>query len=294
MDLFLAGAESHPHYAVLRGVRYPFRLASYIYLKEPHREAVLDAARDGSSWIMDSGVFTLILGAQRGTIKTVEQARTYADRYAADLAAWGWSHEIVEMDIQGAFGLDAVWTLRREIFAQLGDRVMYVWHPKDGEAELRRLAQHTARIGFSVPEATSLFAGGTGATARARLRNFFGKAIAVARQENPGVRPHLLGCTTFGMMTIPGVASCDSSSWFSGTKYGQGSIIENGRSRQVTYYSPRYQAWAEYVAERDSERLEAARAYLAAVVPNRADWLDRWTLEAITYERIMEAVNARA
>lgn len=250
MNLYLATAENPQHGAVLHKIGYPYRLASYfkfINSKEaPTR--MLEEAADGSEWIMDSGLFSLLFGAEKGTLTTYEDFKGYASRYVETMLRWGWKHGIVECDTQSILGCDETDRLREEVFAKCGLEVIYVWHRPDGLARLKSYYLQKTRIALSVPElriaVSGSKAGGFGDALRVK-----GNLIALLREcWNRGPRVHLLGCTDAKLLSLR-ADTADSSSWIYVVSFGQASIFEDGKVKQISDKSPKWHRWMAWARE---------------------------------------------
>ena len=240
MKLFLAGGEGVRFPVVLHALGYPYRLCSYYYLRDNVQACatILDAARDGSEWTMDSGLFSLMFGSDKGTLSTFDAFRSYALKYLEDVNSWGWKHAIVECDVQKLLGVKETEKLRDEIFRPSGREVIYVWHLPEGEDGLRRLARNEKRIALSVPELRNVY--GTGSN---KLKTALIRLLAIIKDEgNP--RVHLLGNTQSSLVTLP-ADSGDSTSWLAGGRYGTGYTYDVARRKveTVSVYSPRWRAW---------------------------------------------------
>lgn len=226
-------------------IGYPYRLCSYFYAKElPALQfaRLVETSLDGSEWIMDSGLFSFMFGAQKGMLKTFDDYKSYALTYLAAVNAWGWKHAIVECDVQRVLGVPETERLRDEVFRPSGHEVVYVWHIPEGEDGLARLAQREKRIALSVPELRQVL--GTGPTGGLKVRAALIHLLGVIRKSGASPRVHLLGNTERSLVGLP-ADSCDSTSWNSGGRYGWGYSYDPAQRwlEQLSLYSPKWFAW---------------------------------------------------
>ncbi len=293
MRIHLASAENPEWSAVLRDLKYPFRLASYYYLAndKARLEAVLKDCEDGSNWILDSGLFTLMFGADKGKLKTFDQYRDYALRYREDVEKWGWRHPIVECDVQRVLGVDECNRIREEVFKDYRGTVIYVWHIPEGIEGLKVLAAQHEYIALSVPELRVVYkqpsAGGP------RVKRALVELLRIAKEAGSD-KVHLLGCTEADLLRLPAY-SADSTSWYSSGRFGTGYIIERGVLRSVSAYSPKWDAWRKWILEhkRWKQGFEAIHARLSAGEKSEAahTYFEGFGVGAATFEMLMEIVN---
>ena len=137
--------------------------------------------------IMDSGVFTLMYGAEAGkkdkrTIyKWFDCLVDFESKYCQGMSC-------VEVDCQKILSPEVAWELRREMRRQLPNHdIMNVWHLEDGELGLRRIAEFSNYIGIAVLEHKAAFG--------KRYNETVLNAVMKVNQINPNLRIHLLGCT---------------------------------------------------------------------------------------------------
>jgi len=234
---------------------------SYWYLRNMKRDvaAVLQVMGKPEHMIMDSGLFSLMFGAEKGTIpSTYEAYRDYTLRYLDDVDRWGFPCTIVESDTHKLLGMEATFRLR-ELFAPLGDRVIYVWHQPEGLDGLLRLAEERSYIALSVPELRILAANGK-ATSRNQVSAMVTNLLRRVHRhcEAKGILPpriHLLGCTVQSMMETPLAYTCDSTSWLAGVRFGTGMTwnTKTERLQQVHLRSERFKAWRKLCAEQNPD-----------------------------------------
>ena len=304
MDLYLAGADSWEKSITLDIFKYPHRLASYHYLRQnPKAPEILAMARqEGTSWIMDSGLYSLMFGSEQGTLTTMEQAVEYTAQYLKTMAEWDWPHVIVEADVQRLLGVDQCQKLREDFFepyeAATGREVMYVWHIPDGEQRLREMARKYRRVALSVPELRACLSVAEGHES-GTIRKALVKMLSIIRSEG-SAKVHLLGCTESKLLDLPADTG-DSTSWIAAGTWGKGKVVKGGTHLEtVSIYSPKYKAW--------SDKLRANPRW-----KDSFDELDRWVEEnrtpeqipgakwysfttasgVVAYWLVMEAINAR-
>ncbi len=226
MRIFLAGSESVDHSEVLAALKYPYRLCSYLAMRdgEKSRQAILQYANDGSEWIMDSGLFSFMFGSRKGELKTRQDYWAYAERYLREADEWHWPHVIVECDVQRVLDVGTCNDLRDQLFRKSGREVMYVWHLPEGEGGLRELASRELRIALSVPELRAVYSGG-GFSGGQKVRAALIRLLAIIRESDgpAGQQVHLLGNTERVLLTLP-ADTCDSTSWIAAGQWGIGAF----------------------------------------------------------------------
>ena len=263
MEIYLAAAENGFAFRVLNWMRYPYRLCSYYSIvkagalkdgKRKRPDEMLESAQDGSKWIMDSGLFSFMFGAEKGKLTTYDDFRSYALRYVETMHAWDWKHCIVECDTQRLLGVEDTYKLREDVFDKCGFEVMYVWHEPCGVGALDT-AQYTERdrIALSVPEIRQLL--GSATTGGVKTKQALIHLLSKCYGKGPKV--HLLGNTEAALLKLR-ADSCDSSSWIYAVTYGKGTIFTNGRVRQISIHSPKWKAWMDWVATVEPEAWKLA------------------------------------
>lgn len=303
MDLYLAGADSWEKSITLDLFKYPHRLASYHYLRQnPKVDDILAMARtSASSWIMDSGLYSLMFGSEQGTLTTMEQAVEYTEKYLETMRTWDWQHVIVECDVQRLLGVEQCQRLREDYFekyeAETGREVMYVWHLPDGEQRLREMAAKYRRIALSVPELRAFLSVAAGHPSGA-IRSALIKLLSIIRKSGEA-KVHLLGCTEGKLLDLPADTG-DSTSWIAAGTWGKGKIVSGTHLETVSIYSPKYAAWIAYLRQHDRWR-DSFDALDRWVEENRteeqvpgAKWYSVTTASGVVaYWMLMEAINAR-
>jgi hypothetical protein len=294
VKIFLAGNDGAEYAIVLHALGYPYRLCSYFYLSGPRsraRELVMDCANSspaGSEWIMDSGLFSFMFGAEKGVLNTYEDYRGYAETYVAAMKEWGWKHAIVECDVQRVLGVPETERLRDEIFRPSGLETIYVWHIPEGEEGLTALAKKERRVALSVPEFRQVLGRGTGPHS-AIMKGL--RLIRAAGREDQ--RVHLLGNTQRDLLHAPVPAdTCDSTSWLSGGQYGNGQFFDAKSSEVSTasVYSPKWRAWRKWCESHFTEAFGLLRDFVGE---NEKRWFyyGNAMCSAISYVLWMERLN---
>jgi len=297
MKIFLAGNDGDVGCIPLHVLGYPYRLSSYYALRgsASNRALTLECVKhlppDGE-WIMDSGLFSLMFGSEKDTLKGYDAFRGYAETYLADMKAWGWKHTIVECDTQRVLGIPETHKLRDELFRPSGFDVIYVWHIPEGEEGLTELARKDRRVALSVPEFRNVL--GRGSKVHAAILQGLRLIRAAKRNDQ---RVHLLGNTEAALLSAPLPAdTCDSTSWLAGGQYGNGQYFDRQREEVVTasVYSPKWRAWREWCEQAFAPSFALLRQY-TSLTPDKAD--KRWSYygnnlcSAIAYVLWMEHIN---
>lgn len=233
MRIHLAGADK-PRFiepALLAGHRY--LLTTYYKLKKEQPKVLAEMVNlfnTGSDLIIDSGLFTMMFGAEKDRSYDLPFMRDYATKYIADVKSYGIRNvTIVECDVHKILGMPAVHELRKQ-FADSGLDVIYVWHVEETIDGLLELATREKYIAISVPE-LRIFFKGKGVSYKAGVHDLLARIRAHCGAKLP--RIHLLGNTVELTMRNHLAYSCDSTSWLAGVRYAQGSVYRNGTFRKV-------------------------------------------------------------
>lgn len=164
--------------------------------------------------IMDSGLFTLMFGAESGVARDEAAIEDWQDRIVRFVEANGITASVVECDCQKVVSPEYAWELRRDLKRRLpGHEIINVWHLEDGKDGFLRLVEFSDYIAISVPELRI-----------AQPKSYKGTVSALARlarRVKPGIKIHLLGCTELELLKRNSFCtSSDSSSWISPIRYG--------------------------------------------------------------------------
>ncbi len=165
--------------------------------------------------IMDSGLFTLMFGAEKGNRQTVESLTVWQDKTAQFVKQNNIKATCVEIDCQKVLGVNEAWHFRermREVMPH--NRHINVFHLEDGKKGLDRLIEFSDYIAFSVPEL------------RIERPATFKRELQVlthyTKNRKPNIDIHLLGCTDAGILRANRFCtSSDSTSWLKANRYGR-------------------------------------------------------------------------
>jgi hypothetical protein len=251
--IHLAGCESRFSLLALRaGCKH--LLFSYYHIKgtsPTEQRKNFDAwnAAGAESVICDSGLFTMMFGAGKGKSYTASDLENYAASYIATAKKFGINNlTIVECDVHKILGMPMVHELRKR-FEDSGLPVLYVWHKEEGIDGLFRMAERYKFIALSVPELRVVFKGKSH-----RYQDAVFDLLAKLK-DNVKVMPriHLLGNTIRETMETRLAWSCDSTSWLSSGRYGNGQLFRRNRFEKAHISSPEWKqaAASQYEADRD-------------------------------------------
>lgn len=291
MKVFLALTASSQYPRIPHELGYPYRLCSYFYLRDEPPEVLklhLDTCKDGSEWIMDSGLFSYMFGGAKGTLKTYDDFKRYAVEYVEKMHKWGWKHAIVECDTQRILGVDLTEKLRDEVFRQSGLEVIYVWHIPEKEEGLVELARKEKRVALSIPEFRQV--SGSSPTGGEAVRKMILRGLSLIKKAGTNPRVHLLGNTENKLITMP-ADSCDSSTWTAAGRWGFGHYFDP-RTRalaQASIYSPKWRAWREWCFDQYDAAFKRLRAHYKT--PAQHVYYDNATCSAIAMWMMMNKIN---
>lgn len=207
--------------AVLKAAGVRYRLfTSYSFIKNKSsdsnmkvpRLAEMDAGFEHV--IMDSGLFTMMFGADKTTPKTPEFVREWMHRICAFATQNNIKASFVECDCQKLISPEFAWELRREMRQIMPKaEIINVFHLEDGEQGFRELVDFTDYLAISVPELR---------IAQSKTyRNTVCALARMAKRQKPGIKIHLLGCTEkYLLERNQFCTTADSSSWTSSTRFG--------------------------------------------------------------------------
>ena len=246
MKLFLAGANEKNWCELLYLSNHSNFLTTYFEHQKGFRKGWIywynKTSKRGASWIMDSGLFTMMFGAGSGKTYSEKDLLEYTYKYLNDLKKINYQHYIVEMDVHKVLGLQALKKFRK-IFEKEWpiEKTIYVWHVEEKEKGFRELCKKYPYIAISIPELRIVLKG------RRRLKNAVKHLIKVANDINPNIKIHLLGCTQQNLMKQKGYYSCDSTSWLSSGKYGDGYFFNGQVLKQ---FKTSTKSWIKYAEEK--------------------------------------------
>ena len=296
MKIYLAGADHATDATMMSKMRVPNRLCSYYYVGTGGKswEQVLEASQDGSDWIMDSGLFSMMFGSDKGKLTTLDDYRRYAEGYLEFVTKWKWKHAIVECDVQRVLGVEECEILRDEFFRSSSFDVIYVWHLPETVEGLKKLVARSKRVALSVPELRYKLTGSgelddrtrvTGASAV--IKKALVSLLKTCRDYGPDARIHLLGNTSDTLLRLPADSS-DSTSWAAPKRWhtnGTGRMFEHGRISGHSVYSPRYQRFVGWVEQQVPEVFE----YLRATITNDTTYFSARCAAASAFAYMMLA-----
>lgn len=179
-----------------------FVLESFYYIDE----RMIDYYTSRELFIMDSGAFTFRESKKGKTASFLDFTKHYADFVA--------KHDIryfFEMDIDSLVGLAQVEKLRDLLEARTGRKCIPVWHIERGKQYFIDMCREYPYV------AIGGIAGGT-KQQYANYQKYFPWFIETAHQY--GAKIHGLGFTPRNLNQYR-FDSVDSSSWTSGSRYGQ-------------------------------------------------------------------------
>lgn len=229
MKVHLADTPPMQRLVIAEMAGHPYRLFSYFYIAQMKRPEIVTELWDGDSTIMDSGLFSFMFGSEQGKMpETLEAYDAYTQKYIQDLKAWNYKGWFVESDTHKLLGMPATFELRKH-FKEYEDRTIFVWHQPEGLDGLEKLALRYDYIAISIPELRIISGNGIvggGSNKVPRMANDLLKRIhsVCKRKGKKPPKVHLLGCTVEQMMQTTLAYSCDSTSWLSGVRFGNGYI----------------------------------------------------------------------
>ena len=167
----------------------------------------------GKHVIMDSGLFTLMFGAQRG-----RRDEEFLEKWEQALVDFVIEHDItascVEIDCQKVLGVKEAWKFREKMRKQLpNNRIINVFHYEDGAKGLESLIDFSEYIAISVPELRII-----------KPKTYKEDVYRIGchiKDRKPEIDIHLLGCTELGMLKkLRFCTTADSTSWQSVNRFG--------------------------------------------------------------------------
>lgn len=164
--------------------------------------------------IMDSGLFTLMFGAEKGKKQTIESLTEWQDKTAAFVKQNNLKCTIVEIDCQKVLGVEQAWYFRERMKKVMPhNRHINVFHLEDGKRGLDRLIEYADYIAVSVPELRI--------HSRKTYKGDVTRLTHYIKNKKPKIDIHLLGCTEKGLLRENKFCtSADSTSWLSANRYG--------------------------------------------------------------------------
>lgn len=162
--------------------------------------------------IIDSGLFTMMFGADQGKKLDHNFFKGWMDHYIDYINRTPFKNaSFVELDVQKKTGPEHAWELRREFKRRINKgTAINVYHLEDENPD--KLIKFADYIAVSIPELRI-------ALPRKEMLSVI--RYISSKATSKGKRVHLLGCTEKKLMKeFSYCYSCDSTSWASGARYG--------------------------------------------------------------------------
>ena len=223
MRMFMAGCDTVKFAKTNLVADHPYCLASYYNGILNQKDAqlskvIIEMAKRGANWIMDSGLFTMMFGAESHRVFSAQDLHAYTDRYIETMQATGFPGDIVEMDVHKVLGMGELKSFRDKFEQRWGtERTIFVWHREETEQGWRDMTKRYPYVALSIPELRIV----CGRNAKL-LKHFIAKMLTMAKEQNPNIKVHLLGCTQMNLLEQPheGGAEVIDSNWVSDEKIG--------------------------------------------------------------------------
>ena len=159
--------------------------------------------------IMDSGLFTLMFGAEAGK-KDKKFITNWAHKILNFVEINNYKGTVVEVDCQKVLGVENAWELRRLFKEKLNNRIINVFHKEDGQKGLDELIEFSDYIAISVPELRAI-----------KKKNYCVRLANYIKNKKPSIDIHLLGCTENKLLRqLNFCSTSDSTSWKQPVRYG--------------------------------------------------------------------------
>lgn len=156
--------------------------------------------------IMDSGLFTLMFGGQKGVKQTRETLTQWQDKTFEFVRQNRIKGTLVDLDCQKLLGVEDAWFFRQRMKDALPNRQINVFHYEDGQKGLDRLIEFSDYIALSVPEIRIIHP--------KTFREDTHRLACYVKNKKPEIDIHLLGCTDKTMLRENRFCTtADSSSW---------------------------------------------------------------------------------
>lgn len=222
--IHLAGAEAGAPFIIaqeLADIHYSlFTVYPFIKSKKPGQSLkagnglfipkILDETK--KHVIMDSGLFTLMFGADKGP-RDKAFLQEWQDKQIRFVQENNLKCTCVEIDCQKILGVEEAWFFRQRMRDKLPNPQINVFHLEDGSKGLDRLIEFSDYIAISVPE-LRIHKKGTYREDTIRLAHYI-------KNKKPGIDIHLLGCTEeYILRKTRFCTSADSTSWSRGVRFG--------------------------------------------------------------------------
>ena len=283
MKLFLAGANDKNWCEVAYKSQHPNFLTTFHHHQNGFNKEWLlwynKTKQQGADWIMDSGLFTMMFGAGSHITYNEKDLLEYTYKYLNSMKEINYENYIVEMDVHKVLGVDKLKKFRG-IFEKEYDieKTIYVWHKEEGQDGFDKLCKRYPYIAISIPELRIVLKG------KGSLHKAVAHMIGRANKINPNIKIHLLGCTQQGLMEQSGYYSCDSTSWLSAGRYGQGYYFGIDKLEQI---KTRSKGWEKYA----NDYREEFKCNIVNLNPN--DYYLNICLCARAYSELNQYINNR-
>jgi len=160
--------------------------------------------------IMDSGLFTLMFGSQKGE-KSVRFLDKWTDLILEFMQVTNYTGTYVEVDCQKVLGVEQAWRYREYMKQNSTNRQINVFHIEDGMKGLDRMIEYSEYIAISVPELRFQ-----------KKKDYTYRLASYIKSKKPSIDIHLLGCTELNLLKqCSFCSSSDSTSWMAPMRYGQ-------------------------------------------------------------------------
>lgn len=218
MKVHFANYSSFPYAIDAAGVNYV--LESYYHLRDYSRLPELISMMNSKKHsILDSGLFTLMFGAEKDSNLDADFFRNYQEQYVEWILKNGYTGTVVEIDCQKKAGPQIAWELRRKLRTQIPNKILNVFHMEDKNPDA--LIEFSDYIAISIPELKHM---GFPRKEILNIVSYFSR-----KTNEKGKQVHLLGCTDNKIIcNFKHLFSCDSISWCSSTYFNAGKSTDTG------------------------------------------------------------------
>lgn len=179
--------------------------------------------------IQDSGLFTLMFGADKGKKLDMQGMIDWQDKLINFVKQNDLTCTCVEMDVQKVLGVQQAWELRYRMKKLLKNRQINVFHFEDGKDGLDRLIDFAEYIAISVPELRIV--------KPKTFRDDVHRLAYYIKSKKPEIDIHLLGCTDVKMLEQNSFCtSADSTAWLRGVKYGYMREVNSSSPKHINQF----------------------------------------------------------
>ncbi len=205
MKIFLAGTVGYE--ALVRKYKPLYVLESFFYVRDWQKDLPMIC----KEFLLDSGAFTFMHSKKTcGEIDWAKYASDYADYIVRNNVRL-----FFELDIDAIVGYETVKALRQYIEQKTGRKSIPVWHRTRGLDEWKKLTREYDRIaigGFAIKH-----------IARTEYK-YIPLLIRIAHENHCEV--HGLGFTSMRFLQEIAFDSVDSTTWMSGSRFGEVHIFD--------------------------------------------------------------------